>query len=271
MAFSLLAEAWLPVRRASGQTQAIRPCDITDKIDADPIVSLDWPRPDFRLAGLEFLIGLLATACPPADDDDSWAGWWKAPPSPATLHAAFAPLSHAFVLDGDGPRFMQDAEDFAGQTNRVETLLIDAPGGQALRKNADHFVKRDAVTTMSRAAAAMALFTLQSFAPAGGAGMHVGLRGGGPLTTLALPPWTASSRCGICCGPTCRCRTAKRQRPRTCRRSFPGSHPRVLAREATPPRQARRMTCRHSGACRAASGWSSPGIPSGSPATFSVS
>ncbi len=189
MAFSLLAEAWLPVRRASGQTQAIRPCDITDKIDADPIVSLDWPRPDFRLAGLEFLIGLLATACPPADDDDSWAGWWKAPPSPATLHAAFAPLSHAFVLDGDGPRFMQDAEDFAGQTNRVETLLIDAPGGQALRKNADHFVKRDAVTTMSRAAAAMALFTLQSFAPAGGAGMHVGLRGGGPLTTLALPPW----------------------------------------------------------------------------------
>jgi CRISPR system Cascade subunit CasA len=83
---------------------------------------------------------------------------------------------------------MQDFEDFGSDSNRIETLLIDAPGVQTLKKNADHFVKRDAVTTMSRATAAMALFTLQSFAPAGGAGNRVGLRGGGPLTTLAAPP-----------------------------------------------------------------------------------
>lgn len=189
MAFSLLTDAWLPARRASGRMLTIRPCDITDGIDADPITALDWPRPDFRLASLEFLIGLLATACPPADDDDGWFGRWEAPPTPQALLEVFAPLAHAFVLDGDGPRFMQDAEDFAGDPNPVETLLINAAGGQTRKKNADHFVKRDAVTTMSRAAAAMALFTLQSFAPAGGAGNRVGLRGGGPLTTLALPPW----------------------------------------------------------------------------------
>lgn len=189
MGYSLLTDAWLPACRASGRTLIIRPCDITDGIDADPIVALDWPRPDFRLASLEFLIGLLATACPPADDDDGWFKWWEAPPTPQTLHDAFAPVAHAFVLDGDGPRFMQDAEAFVGDPNPVETLLIDAPGGQTRKKNADHFVKRDAVTTMSRAAAAMALFTLQSFAPAGGAGNRVGLRGGGPLTTLAIPPW----------------------------------------------------------------------------------
>ena len=105
------------------------------------------------------------------------------------MQAAFLPLAHAFLLDGDGPRFMQDFEDFGGEANRIETLLIDAPGGQTLKKNADHFVKRAAVTTMSRAAAAMALFTLQSYAPAGGAGNRVGLRGGGPLTTLVVPPW----------------------------------------------------------------------------------
>ncbi len=192
MSFSLLTEAWLPVRRASGSTLAIRPCDLTDGIDSDPIVALDWPRPDFRMAGLEFLIGLLATACPPADDDGGWSTWWETPPAPATLQAAFAPFAHAFVLDGDGPRFMQDFEDFGGGANRVETLLIDAPGGQTLKKNADHFVKREAVTTMSRASAAMALFALQSFAPAGGAGNRVGLRGGGPLTTLALPPWSGA-------------------------------------------------------------------------------
>jgi CRISPR system Cascade subunit CasA len=189
MAFSLLQESWILVRRRSGRGQFIRPCDLTDSINTDPIVALDWPRPDFRLAGLELLIGLLATACPPPDDDEGWAEWWQEPPSPETLQAAFAPLAHAFMLDGDGPRFMQDLADFAGEANRVETLLIDAPGGQTLRKNADHFVKRDAVTTMSRAAAAMALFTLQTFAPAGGAGNRVGLRGGGPLTTLALPRW----------------------------------------------------------------------------------
>src|ERR1700686_1499480 len=84
---------------------------------------------------------------------------------------------------------VQDPEAFAGKVNAVETLLIDAPGAQTTKNNADHFVKRDAVTTISRAAAAMALFTLQSFAPAGGAGNRVGLRGGGPLTTLAVPPW----------------------------------------------------------------------------------
>jgi CRISPR system Cascade subunit CasA len=187
LSFSLLTEPWLPARYASGLFRFIRPCDITQIIDDDPIVALDWPRPDFRLASLEFLIGLLATACPPSDNHDGWFTWWKTPPMPETLQAAFAPISHAFVLDGDGPRFMQDLEDFGGETNRIETLLIDAPGGQTLKKNTDHFVKRAAVTTMSRAAAAMALFTLQSFAPAGGAGNRVGLRGGGPLTTLAVP------------------------------------------------------------------------------------
>jgi CRISPR system Cascade subunit CasA len=189
VAFSLLTDPWLPARRASGRALAICPCNITAEIDADPIVAFDWPRPDFQLASLEFLIGLLATACPPADDDDGWAGWWETPPTPQVLRKAFAPLARAFVLDGDGPRFMQDAEAFAGEANPVEALLIDAPGGQTRRKNTDHFVKRDAVTTMSRAAAAIALFTLQSFAPTGGAGNRVGLRGGGPLTTLAIPPW----------------------------------------------------------------------------------
>jgi CRISPR system Cascade subunit CasA len=189
LSFSLLNNAWLPVRRASGTSHTIRPCDLTDGMDSDPVVALDWPRPDFQLAGLEFVIGLLATACPPADDDDGWFTWWETPPTPEVLQAAFVPLAHAFVLDGNGPQFMQDFEDFGGEANRIETLLIDAPGGQTLKKNTDHFVKRAAVTTMSRAAAAMALFTLQSYAPAGGAGNRVGLRGGGPLTTLAVPPW----------------------------------------------------------------------------------
>ena len=189
MSFCLLTQAWIPVRRASGRTLSIRPCDITDDLAGDPIVALDWPRPDFRLAGLEFLIGLLATACPPADNDEGWRDRWTTPPTPDALQAAFLPFSAAFMLDGEGPRFMQDFATISGDAKPVEALLIDAPGEQTRKKNTDHFSKRDATVTMSRAAAAMALFTLQSFAPAGGAGNRVGLRGGGPLTTLALPPW----------------------------------------------------------------------------------
>ena len=199
MPFSLLIDAWIPVRHASGRAQIICPANITDTFKTDPIVALDWPRPDFRLASLEFLIGLLATACPPEDDDGSgeagdWLEAWATPPSPETLAARFAPFARAFVLDGDGPRFMQDFEDFGGETNRLETLLIEAPGAQTLKKNTDHFNKRDTVTTLGRAAAAMALYTLQSFAPAGGAGNRVGLRGGGPLTTLAMPPMPDGKR-----------------------------------------------------------------------------
>ena len=101
------------------------------------------------------------------------------------LDAAFAPLVHAFDLDGPGPRFLQDIEDLPGEPDTPETLLIEAPGGSTRRKNTALLVKPDRVTRLSRPAAAMALFTLQCYAPAGGRGNLTSLRGGGPLTTLA--------------------------------------------------------------------------------------
>ncbi len=88
---------------------------MTDGVaSGNPIVAIDWARADFRVATLEFLIGLLATACPPGSLKD-WRAWWREPPSPEALAAAFAPLAHAFVLDGDGPRFMQDLRRSAGR------------------------------------------------------------------------------------------------------------------------------------------------------------
>jgi CRISPR system Cascade subunit CasA len=47
---------------------------------------------------------------------------------------------------------------------------------------------------IGRGAAAIALYALQSFAPSGGAGHRVSLRGGGPLTTLPLPPGPSDNR-----------------------------------------------------------------------------
>ena len=91
-------------------------------------------------------------------------------------------------LDGDGPRFLQDFEELVSGAEPIERLLIETPGDSTLRKNTDLLVHRDRVARLGRAAAAMALYTFQNWAPAGGAGNRTGLRGGGPLITLVLPP-----------------------------------------------------------------------------------
>ena len=184
---NLLNDVWLPVRRQKSGRCAIRPAQLCELLDDDPVIAIDWPRPDFRVATMEFLIGLLATACPP-ETDDAWFGQWQSPPTPELLDAAFAPLAHAFVLDGDGPRFLQDHEDLVSGAEPVGRLLIETPGESTEGKNTDLLVHRGRVARLGRAAAAMALYTFQAWAPAGGAGNRTGLRGGGPLTTLVLPP-----------------------------------------------------------------------------------
>lgn len=184
--FSLLVSPWLPVRRANGASDWISPAELTNKTKDGAILAFAWPRPDFDLAAHEFMIGLLAVACPPRDEDD-WLRRFRQPPSSDELAAAFAPYEDAFVLDGEGPRFLQDYEALNAKASPIEALLIDAPGANTVELNKDLFVKRGGVKLLSRAGAAMALYTLQQFAPAGGAGYRTSLRGGGPLVTLAIP------------------------------------------------------------------------------------
>ena len=185
-AFNLIDEPWLPVRRRSGAMANIEPWRITDGIRDDPYVAFAWPRPDFNGAAHEFLIGLLSTAAAP-DDDEEWDDWWQEPPSADVLERRFSAVAHAFNLDGPGPRFLQDLDPLEGAEDKgIAALLIDTPGAKALRNNTDLFVKRGAVPALSRAAAAMALYTMSSYAPAGGAGHRTSLRGGGPMTTLVV-------------------------------------------------------------------------------------
>lgn len=184
--FNLIDDSWLPVHRRSGAVEHIPPWRITDRIAEDPFVAIAWPRPDFNGAAHEFLVGLLSTAAAPADDDD-WVDWWNDPPAPEVLRSRFSGVSHAFDLDGPGPRFLQDIDPLNdAESKEVAALLIDTPGAQTRRNNADLFVKRGAAPVLCRAAAAMALFTLSSYAPAGGAGHRTSLRGGGPMTTLVV-------------------------------------------------------------------------------------
>lgn len=185
--YNLLHERWIPVRRRSGVSCLIAPYEVTSLLADDPVVSVDAPRPDFTGALTEFLIGLLATARL-ANDDDEWDVLWDTPPDPQDLAQSFAPYMDAFWLDGPGARIFQDIDPLQGaSTVPVSSLLIDAPGANTVRLNRDVFVKRDQVGALGPEAAAMALITLQLYAPSGGAGHRTGLRGGGPLTTLAIP------------------------------------------------------------------------------------
>lgn len=184
--FNLIHEPWLPILRRSGVVEVIQPWQITEGIEDDPCVTFAWPRPDFNGAAHEFLIGLLATVAAP-EDDGAWKRQWLRPPTPEVLRERFSTVAHAFDLDGTGLRFLQDLDPLEGDKEKaVSALLIDTPGAQTLRNNADLFVKRGAAPVLSRAAAAMALFTLSSYAPAGGAGHRTSLRGGGPMTTLIV-------------------------------------------------------------------------------------
>lgn len=183
MEFNLIEERWIPIRRKSGREEQITPWEITASHESDPVISLNAPRPDFNGALIQFLIGLVQTTAAP-EDEDEWEERFDATPSPNKLKATFETVKDAFNLGGDGARFLQDFDEIETTPQNISGLLMDSPGENTLKNNADHFIKRGNINFMCPACAATALFALQTNAPAGGAGQRVSLRGGGPLTTL---------------------------------------------------------------------------------------
>lgn len=179
MLLNLITDPWIPVRTSSGQRN-IRP----DQIAEPDVLAPDWPRADLNIACLELLIGLVYMADPP-DGPEDWEA--RQVPDPDRLRAALAPLSPAFSLDGDGPRFLQDLEPLDGDPNPLDMLFIDSSGGSTAKNNADLFVRRCRYPALQPAMAAMALYTLQAHAPAGGKGNRTSMRGGGPMVTIVDP------------------------------------------------------------------------------------
>jgi CRISPR system Cascade subunit CasA len=174
---NLISDAWIPVQRRTGR-DTIRPDQI-----ADPdVLRPDWARPDLNLGCLELLVGLVYLACPPQGSDDR-----ANPPNSAALRKAMEPLMPAFNLLGDGPRFLQDLEPLKGRGSPPDMLFIDSAGASTSKKNADLMVRRGRYEALPLPLAAMALYTLQAFAPAGGAGNRTSMRGGGPMVTMVKP------------------------------------------------------------------------------------
>lgn len=182
---SLIHDSWLPVWYSTDNTlqiRKIRPAELVD----EHVVDLAFPRADFQGAGYQFLIGLLQAAVAP-EDGDEWEAVWDEGLNADELAQALAELAPAFVLRAEKPSFMQDFSALESEPQPISGLLIDAPGGNTLKLNKDHFVKRGTVQCICPACAAMALFTLQINAPSGGQGHRVSLRGGGPMTSLVWP------------------------------------------------------------------------------------
>ncbi|MBL6082429.1 type I-E CRISPR-associated protein Cse1/CasA [Belnapia sp. T18] len=208
--FNLLSDAWIPVRLRDGGDRVIAVADLFDT--ANPPMRMNWGRADFDAAQQDFLIGVLAVICPPRDQDE-WLDQLERPPSPDTIREWLAPHVPAFYLDGDGPLFMQVTEaevtgrgvrkmakakakaeargvaEKAAKTEikRPEMLLFGGPGENTETRNRDLFVKRRAVGMLGRPTAAIALYTLQSYAGSQGAGNRVGWCGGGPVRTYVVP------------------------------------------------------------------------------------
>lgn len=197
MAYDLRREAWIPWRRRSGLVEWGPPAMLVSRMsgdDADPVVAIASPRPDFDGALQEFLIGLLSAALQPPDET-AWRAGWRSPPSVDGLQRALDALPDAFDLEGEGPRFFQDlseADVRKGERWTIETFLIGTPGStidEAQKRVVitDLFVKPGRAQRLSRPAAAMTLLTMQTYAPEGGRGHLTSMRGGGPLTTLVDP------------------------------------------------------------------------------------
>lgn len=187
---NLASDAWILARRADGTREIIPPCMITDAIDTNPIVEIDSPRADWNGALYEFLIGLLQCAIMP-EDGRAWRDLWNGPPKPEYLRRRLYSIEDHFNLGGDGVRFMQDrsiVRDPEVVTWGISKLVLESPGDETLRNNADIFNKRERWehAAFCLPCAATALYNLQAHAPSGGVGHFVSLRGGGPLTTLIM-------------------------------------------------------------------------------------
>lgn len=185
MSFNILTDPLFPVRTRSGAQSWLAFADLA-RMEGDLPIAFDWPRPDLNIAAFELAIGI-ATLAFGLLDEDAWRKLWLDPPSPAETNTALCPLKYAFALDGEGPRFLQALEPVTGKILPIEGLLIDTPGANGQKKNADVLTHRGRYGALGPAAAATALYALQQFAPSGGAGNRTSMRGGGPMTTLVLP------------------------------------------------------------------------------------
>ena len=185
MQSNLLDIPWIQVVHRSGRRGVITPAQIV-ACREDPVIDLAFNRPDFNGTAIQFLIGLLQTACPP-ESEGAWIRRYRKPPSVDELRSAFSPYAKAFAIEGYGALFMQDFDPgLKDEPIAINRLLLSEPNEGYEGRNTDHFTHRSGSWRLCAACASLTLFTLQLNAPEGGRGHYTSLRGGGPMTTIGL-------------------------------------------------------------------------------------
>ena len=182
---NLLMDEWLPVQLQDNSVTKIR----LSEIGCSDIIDIVSPRADFRGAIYQLLIGLLQTVFSPANRKE-WQLYWNTPPDNTKLAAAFSSYTDAFNINTPvgTPAFMQDLTLSVNNLEPIEGLLFGGPGENTRKNNSDHFIKKGTIPTIDPYWAAITLFTFQINTAGGGSGHRVTLRGGGPVSTLLLPP-----------------------------------------------------------------------------------
>jgi CRISPR system Cascade subunit CasA len=178
---NLITDPWIPVYCRSGRHRLICPLELSDTVD--PPIELAAIRPDFNGALAQFLVGLLQLVAP---NRQLRLESMQANPETYPLQK-LKEFAANFEFDSGAARVMQDMDFDASEALELTALLIEAPGENTVKNNADLFAKRRESLALSLPLAAQALITMQTNAPSGGQGHRTSLRGGGPISMLLWP------------------------------------------------------------------------------------
>lgn len=193
---NLIKDSWLPVVRKNGVREKIAIHQLLDNYTINPVMDLEAPRPDFRNALYQLLIGIVQVSAMP-EKERNWKKLFSEPYSSEDFSKRVLKYEECFEIDSEGPAFMQDFDMPEGyKKETLKNLFINLPANELYTPSNESF-KKEEPFCLDVHWAAIALYTLQTFAPGGGRGHKAGIRGGGPLTTLVVPEEKSSLWCKL--------------------------------------------------------------------------
>ena len=141
---NLIKDAWLPIVRKNGFKEKIAIHQLLNDYNSNPVIDLEAPRPDFRNALYQLLIGIVQVAAMPESEED-WSDLFEAPYKSDDFSNRILKYEDCFEIDSDGPAFMQDYKLDNPKDMSLSKLFLDSPSDNSLKLNTDHFVKRDTI------------------------------------------------------------------------------------------------------------------------------
>jgi len=183
---NLIKDPWLWVLRKDGTRCKIAPLSITSQYKTNPVLRVDFSRPDFSAMVTQLLIAIVQTHFSPTKEQ--WPNLLKKPITGKGILQSLHSVD-AFTLDGEGFRFMQDMHpEELTKEKSISTLLFESPGEKTVKEGRDFFVSDSRVKVLCPSCAAVALYSKQVNATMGGAGWRTSIRSGlhSPLTTIIL-------------------------------------------------------------------------------------